>query len=113
MRARFRRRGEVMLKPYEILTEDDTLSYGVLFCPPEHAEDDMDELIEKLDIDSTWLGWDANNGRIELPISVAEHIAELVEAPVAVVEVHPTFERLEVGLIWLNEYRPIEEKRLP
>ena len=113
LRARFRRRGEVMLKPYEILTEDDTLSYGVLFCPPEHAEDDMDELIEKLDIDSTWLGWDANNGRIELPISVAEHIAELVEAPVAVVEVHPTFERLEVGLIWLNEYRPIEEKILP
>jgi hypothetical protein len=44
---------------------------------------------------------------------VAEHIAELVEAPVAVVEVHPTFERLEVGLIWLNEYRPIEEKILP
>jgi len=112
LRARFRRRGEVMLKPYEVLTEDDTLSYGVLYCPPEHADDDMHELIEKLDIDSTWLGWDANNGRIELPISVAEHISELVEAPVAVVEVHPTFERLEVSLTWLNEHRPLEEKRL-
>ena len=106
LRARFRRRGEVMLKPYEIITNDDTLSFGVLFCPPEHAQDDMEELVEKLDIDSSWLAWDAINNRIELPISVAEHISGLVDAPVAVVEVHPTYERLEVALTWLNANRP-------
>ena len=41
-----------------------------------------------------------------MPISVAEEISEDAEAPVAVIEVTPTFDRTEVSLVWLNEHRP-------
>ena len=37
---------------------------------------------------------------------LAEEIAEVVDAPVAMVEIHPTHERLEVGVVWLNDVRP-------
>jgi len=47
--------------------------------------------------------WDAENGRIEIPLVVAETIAEDVDAPVAMIEVTPTFERMEVTVVWLNE----------
>ncbi len=47
--------------------------------------------------------WDAENGRIEIPLVVAETIAEDVDAAVAMIEVTPTFERMEVTVVWLNE----------
>ena len=36
----------------------------------------------------------------------AERIADEIDAPVAMIEVHPTHERLEVGVVWLNDVRP-------
>ena len=62
---------------------------------------------EELDIDTSWMHWDGLNSRIEMPLSVSEDIADIVDKPVAAVEVHPTHERLEVSLIWLNENRPL------
>ena len=106
LRARFRRRGKEMLRPYEILTEDDTLLFGVIYSSLADFEDDVRELTEELDIDSSWLYWDEKNHRIELPLSVVEEIASEVNSPAAAVEVHPTHERLEVGLTWLNNKRP-------
>ena len=44
--------------------------------------------------------------RIEMPVELAEALAEEVNAPVAIIEVHPTHERLEVSLVWLNDHRP-------
>jgi pyruvate formate-lyase activating enzyme-like uncharacterized protein len=49
--------------------------------------------------------YDEENSRIEVPIAVAEQIAGEVSAPVAIVEVTPTFDRTEVMLIWLNNHR--------
>ena len=49
--------------------------------------------------------WDSDNQRIELPLVVAESIAEHVDASVAMVEVTPTFERMEVTVVWLNDNR--------
>ena len=95
-----------MLRPYEILTEDDTLLFGVIYSSLADFEDDLRELTEELDIDSSWLYWDEESHRIELPLSVVEEIASEVNSPVAAVEVHPTHERLEVGLTWLNNQRP-------
>jgi len=43
--------------------------------------------------------------RIELPLSAAEEIAPHLEVPVMMVEIHPTHDRLEVGLVHLNENR--------
>ena len=40
-----------------------------------------------------------------MPLSIAEYLSDEVECPTAMIEVHPTHERLEVGLVWLNEYR--------
>lgn len=106
LRARFRRRGKEMLRPYEILTEDDTLLFGVIYSSLADFEEDLRELTEELDIDSSWLHWDEESHRIELPLSVVEEIASEVNSPAAAVEVHPTHERLEVGLTWLNNQRP-------
>lgn len=107
LRARFRRRGQATLRPFEHLTEDDTIQFGFLACPPEHADDDMAEIAEMLDIEGSWLNYNARQERIEMPSSVAAYIANDigVEAAVGVVEVHPTHERLEVGLTWLNKHR--------
>jgi hypothetical protein len=106
LRARFRRRGEATLRPYEVMSEDDTLMFGAMYCPQEHGQDDMQELVEVLNIDSSWLRWDESCARIEMPIIIAEELAEKLATPFAVVEVHPTHERLEVSLTWLNQYRP-------
>jgi pyruvate formate-lyase activating enzyme-like uncharacterized protein/glutamine amidotransferase PdxT len=106
LRSRFRRRAEMSMRPYEVLTEDDTLWFGALYCPPEHAQDDIAEIAEYYEIDKSWLHWDAKNLRIELPLFLAEEIAETVSVAIAAVEVHPTHERLEVGLTWLNTHRP-------
>ena len=46
--------------------------------------------------------WDDKSKRIEMPLSVAEAIAEEVSAPVSMVEVLPTHERLEVTMVRLN-----------
>jgi len=107
LRARFRRRGEATLRPYEILTDDDTLLFGVLYTTTEKFEDEILEISKELDIDTSWMHWDNLNSRIEMPLSVSEDIADIVDKPVAAVEVHPTHERLEVSLIWLNENRPL------
>ena len=107
LRARFRRRGEATLRPYEILTDDDTLLFGVLYTTTEKFEDEILEISEELDIDTSWMHWDGLKSRIEMPLSVSEDIADIVDKPVAAVEVHPTHERLEVSLIWLNENRPL------
>ena len=63
-------------------------------------------LIKKeLELPNGWIKYDFDNQRIELPLSVAEEIADMIEVPVQMIEIHPTYERLEVGLVHLNEYR--------
>ena len=102
LRARFRRRAEATLRPYEVLSEDDTILFGAIPTEPEDARDDMIELQETLQISSSWLRYDATARRIEMPLSVAEELAEVLSVPVQMVEVHPTHERLEVSIVHLN-----------
>ena len=106
LRRRFMRRGEASIAPHETLTEDGTLLFGAIYCEAEDADSFIEELVEECDIPERFLLHDPDNGRIETPLSLAEGIAEDIEAPAALIEVHPTHERLEVSLIWLNEYRP-------
>ena len=58
-----------------------------------------------LEIDEGWIRFDAPNERIEIPLSIAEDLAEILSVPVQMVEVHPTHERLEVGIVNLNNHR--------
>jgi len=105
LRNRFKRRGQATLRPYEVLSDDDTVLFGAIPTSLEDAQEDMAELREELGMAQGWLRYDAVHQRIELPLSLAEELAEVLEVPVMLVEVHPTHERLEVGVVHLNDHR--------
>ena len=65
----------------------------------------MKELSENLGLIDAWIRYDATTQRIEIPLSAAEEIAEHLNVPVLMIEVHPTHERLEVGSVYLNDVR--------
>ena len=62
-------------------------------------------MTETLGLHQEWIRYDGATQRIEFPLSVAEDIAEYLSVPVLMVEVHPTHERLEVGVVNLNQNR--------
>ena len=105
LRNRFKRRGQATLRPYEVLSDDDTVLFGAIPTGLEDAQEDMAELRAELGMADGWLRYDAAHQRIELPLSLAEDLAPVLEVPVILVEVHPTHDRLEVGLVHLNEHR--------
>ena len=105
LRARFRRRGQATLRPYEVLSNDDTILFGAVPTLLADAPDDVAELKQELGVADGWIRYDAHHERIELPLSLAEELADMLEVPVYLVEVHPTHDRLEVGLVHLNEHR--------
>ena len=105
LRNRFRRRAKATLRPYEVLSEDDTIIFGAIPCDLENAADDVVELTLELGLQEGWIRYDGSQQRIELPLSAAEEIAPHLEVPVMMVEIHPTHDRLEVGLVHLNENR--------
>ena len=88
-----------------MLSDDDTVLFGAILTSLEDAQEDMAELREELGMAEGWLRYDGAHQRIELPLSLAEELAEVLEVPVMVVEVHPTHERLEVGVVHLNDHR--------
>ena len=102
LRRRFLRRGESVIAPHEVLTEDGTLIFGAIDADSGSKDDWMDELVEETGLPRRFLLWDEQNERIEMPLVVAEDIAEEIEDPVFMVEVLPTHERLEVTVVRLN-----------
>ena len=105
LRNRFKRRGQATLRPYEVLSDDDTILFGAIPTPLADASDDLAELKSNLNIADGWMRYDGASQRIELPLSLAEELAPHLSVPVMLVEVHPTHERLEVGLVHLNDHR--------
>ncbi len=104
LRRRFLRRGEATIAPHETLTEDGTLIFGAIYSVEDEQESWISEIMDETNLPRRFLFWDKENSRIELPLIVAESIAGEVEAPVSLVEVLPTFERIEMSIIWLNEF---------
>ena len=102
LRRRFLRRGESVIAPHEVLTEDGTLIFGAIDADSDSKDDWMDELVDATGLPRRFLLWDEQNERIEMPLVVAEDIAEEIEDPVFMVEVLPTHERLEVTMVHLN-----------
>jgi len=105
LRRRFLRRGEANIAPHEILTDDGTLIFGAIHADMESKDDWMSELTSVTGLPGRFLLWDSTNSRIEMPLVVAESIAEEVDAPVSMVEVLPTHERIEVTMVRLNDAR--------
>ena len=102
MRRRFLRRGEATISPHEILTNDGTLVFGAVEADEGSADDWMNEISRITGLPPRFMLWDRSTNRIEIPLSVAEAIAEEASAPVSMVEVLPTHERLEVTMVRLN-----------
>jgi pyruvate formate-lyase activating enzyme-like uncharacterized protein len=102
LRRRFLRRGESVIAPHEVLTEDGTLIFGAIDVDSNSKDDWMDELVDETGLPRRFLLWDEQNERIEMPLVVAEDIAGEIEDPVFMVEVLPTHERLEVTMVRLN-----------
>jgi len=102
LRRRFLRRGEAVIAPHEVLTEDGTLMFGAIEASEESKEDWMRELVSVTGLPQRFLLWDSENSRIEMPLVVAESIASEVDALVSMVEVLPTHDRPEVTMVRLN-----------
>jgi len=111
LRARFSRRAKANLQPWEEITEDDTIVFGAIYSSIDDANGFVNELIDEFGINSRWINWDPKFQRIELPVSLVEEICNEIEVPCAQIEVHPTYERLEVELIWFNQHRPKYEPK--
>ena len=102
LRRRFIRRGEHTISPHEILTEDGTLLFGAVDCSLEDSEDWIEEIHSETGLPKRFMLYDSENERIELPLSMAEELVGEIEAPISLVEVHPTHERLEMTVVYLN-----------
>ena len=102
LRRRFIRRGEHTIAPHETLTDDGTLIFGALNSSPSEQSDWIDEICKETGLPSRFLYWDKDNSRIEMPLVVAEDIADMVDSEVSMVEVTPTFERMELTVVILN-----------
>ena len=102
LRARFSRRAKANLQLWEEISDDDTIVFGAIYSSVEDYKNHILELTQEFELDSRWINWNSKYERIELPISIVEEICDEIEIPCAQVEVHPTHERLEVGLVWLN-----------
>ena len=102
LRRRFIRRGEHTISPHEILTEDGTLIFGAIDCAQEESDDWIDEIHSETGLPKRFMLYDSENERIELPLSMAEELVGEIEAPISLVEVHPTHERLEMTVVYLN-----------
>ena len=102
MRRRLLRRGEATISHDEILTNDGSLVFGAVEADEGTADDWMNEISRITGLPPRFMLWDRSTNRIEIPLSVAEAIAEEASAPVSMVEVLPTHERLEVTMVRLN-----------
>ena len=95
--------GEATIAPHENLTEDGTIVFGAISSSEEDQDKWILEIMKETNLPRRFLYWDSEYQRIELPLVVAESIANVIDAPVSLVEVLPTFERLEMTVIWLNQ----------
>ena len=105
LRRRFIRRGEHTIAPHETLTDDGTLIFGALSSTPDEQNDWINEICKETGLPSRFLYWDELNSRIEMPLVVAEDIADIVDADVSIVEVTPTYERMELTVVFLNSQK--------
>ena len=102
LRRRFIRRGEHTISPHEILTEDGTLLFGAVDCSRVDSEVWIEEIHTETGLPRRFMLYDSENERIELPLSMAEELVGEIDAPISLVEVHPTHERLEMTVVYLN-----------
>ena len=85
-----------------MLFRSGTLLFGAVDCSPEDSEEWIEEIHTETGLPRRFMLYDSENERIELPLSMAEELVGEIEAPISLVEVHPTHERLEMTVVYLN-----------
>ena len=88
----------------QVLTEDGTLIFGAIDADESSKDDWISEIALETGLPRRFLLWDDENERIEMPLVIAEDIAEEIEDPVFMIEVLPTHERTEVTAVRLNGF---------
>ena len=78
------------------------MTFGAIWCSAEDADAWMQELQEQTGIPPQFIYHDAEAGRLEVPLMLAEGIASDVDAPAALSEAHPTHHTMAIGVAWHN-----------
>jgi pyruvate formate-lyase activating enzyme-like uncharacterized protein len=94
LRRRLERRARNVAKPYELVTEDQTLLKGVVECndPGAVARD----LMSRFDVPPDLLAVDEGRGVLEVAPWVLDELLEEIDGDCYLVEELPTWDRLEV-----------------
>ncbi|MFA4646826.1 radical SAM protein [Pyrococcus kukulkanii] len=102
LRNRLRRMAKNVAKPYMEITEDGTLRFGI--AEYEDLGELYELLVEEAGVPEEWLYINWEKRRIEMPVEVAEELADAIEGDVRfyIVEEYPTWDRVEVERIPLN-----------
>lgn len=99
LRNRLKRTAKNVAKPYQRITEDGTLRFGI--AEYENIHELYEFLIEEVKVPEEFLYINAEKNRIEMSEEVAIELAEAIEGNVRffIVEEYPTWDRLEVERI--------------
>ena len=100
LRARLRRRAASVIRPFEVLTDDDTLLFGIVVTGDPAGEGE--ELARELEIPADLWAPNPARGRVEMAPWVLEEAAQLIDRPCYLIEEYPSYDRLEV------ERRPLK-----
>jgi pyruvate formate-lyase activating enzyme-like uncharacterized protein len=100
LRNRLRRRAARVIRPLEVLTDDDTLLFGIVLT--EDPQGDGAAMAGEYDIPGEL--WEAvpGRGRVDVAPWILEEVAADIDRPCYLVEEYPTYDRLEV------ERRPLK-----
>jgi pyruvate formate-lyase activating enzyme-like uncharacterized protein len=94
LRRRLDRRARNVARPFELVTDDQTLMKGVVECDDPGAV--AIDLMARFDVPPDLMQVDAERGVLELAAWVLEELADDIDGDCYIVEEYPTYDRLEV-----------------
>jgi pyruvate formate-lyase activating enzyme-like uncharacterized protein len=104
LRRRLERRARNVVRPHELVTEDQTLLKGVV--ETEDPEALSRELMARFDVPPDLLLVDVENGVLEVAAWVLEELEDEMSGDCYLVEEYPTWDRLEVERVPVGQLRP-------
>ena len=95
LRRRLHRRAVNVVKPHELITDDDTFLIGILE-PPCDLGQFADELMEIFEIPEDLVHVNRERNRVEIAPWVLHELSDEILVPAFLIEEYPTSDRLEV-----------------
>ena len=100
LKNRIGRRARNVMKPYQEITEDNTLLRALIECSP--TDENLHTLQKGFDIPENMIEKDHDNSCLTTAWYIAEEIHSHIPYRCAIVEEYPTWDRLEVERRYLN-----------